>query len=83
MTDLSSLPVRDRAEAKCMLDELRTIEGGKILSAGGVVESGDECYPASFWPALVIDCGDGRVRTVIIQRDSEGNGPGFARIEAQ
>lgn len=35
MTDLSSLPVRDRAEAKC------------------------------------------------IQRDSEGNGPGFARIEAQ
>lgn len=80
MPDMSILPPVLRLEGGRQADQLRPLSGGQVRFAGVAVDAGDGFLGATYWPALVVDCPDGKTRTVVLQCDAEGNGPGFALV---
>lgn len=56
--------------------ELAPLAGATVVDAQAI--EGD---PGQIYPTLVLRCTDGKVRTLVIEQDPEGNGPGFARVE--
>lgn len=54
--------------------QLAPFRGGVVVEARAIGVFGEP------WPALVVTCPDGRTRTLVIQRDDEGNGPGAVSV---
>lgn len=65
---------------KKFLDKhLKSLRGAKVLDAYAYTE--DEFDDDEFYPLLILDCADKKIRAACIQRDAECNGPGFLQID--
>ena len=64
------------AEEKYILAELACLRDAVVTD---VIAEGHA--PGEVYPVLVFLCRDGKTRGLVIERDPEGNGPGFARVQ--
>lgn len=61
-----------------VLRELQPLQDATVIAT---MAEGSSDFPGEVFPVLVFKCADGKTRSLCVDRDPEGNGPGFARIE--
>ena len=60
--------------------QMAQLEGARIVSTIPVLTD-DEWDGQQLWPALEVELSDGTRKMCLVQRDAEGNGPGFLSVE--
>jgi len=78
MSPVTDLSARQEENARFLAEHFGPLVGARLVSTNAALDADN----GEMWPTLIFETDAGRKFQMELSRDPEGNGPGWAFIEA-